>query len=304
MRVTTAQTQAMISGSLNRNGSAMAHLHAQMASGLRLQKPSDDPVASVRVLRLQREEAALDQYGKNIDNLSHRLAAQETGLKSGSEALLNLNDLLLWASNGANTAEDLRSMAGQMQSLEQSLVALFNGRDEDGRYRFAGTRTDTPALTFDPASGRYSLSGNDQHRQAAVANGVLVKENVTLHEVLGANPELLNDLHALVQTLQDPALDPADPAVQAQLKGMLGRVDDSHRALLGMMTELGSRQNHLSLLAEGNEDASIVHQNLREQLTALDYPKATVALAQHELAMQASQKTYLKIGALSLFNLM
>ena len=304
MRVTNAQTNAMFTSNMNRNSAAMARLYQQMGNGLRIQQPSDDPIASVRILRIQREEAALGQYNKNIVNLSSSLSGAETGLKSASEAVMNINDLLLWASNGSSSAEDLRSIAGELQSLEETLVALFNARDEEGRYRYSGTRTDTPALTYDPATGRYTMTGNDQHRHAAVSNGVLLDENVTLHEVLGASPELLNELHALVQTLQDPALDPTDPGVQRQLSQMLERVDSSHRGILATMTDLGGRQNNLTLLADGNEDASISNQSLLSQLNSLDYAKATVELKAQELAWQASQKTYMLVNGLSLFDLM
>lgn len=304
MRVTNLQTTAMVTGGMNRNGVAMARLHEQMSSGLRLQKPSDDPVASIRVLRIQREESALVQYNKNIANLQSSLSAGEAGLRSASSALLNIRDLALWASNGSNTAEDLRAMASELESLEETLVALFNSRDEEGRYRYSGTLTDRPAVTYDAATGQYTLTGNDEHRQAAVANGVMLDENVSLQDFLGADAGLLNDLHALVGMLKDPLMDPSDPALQAHLATFIGTVDSAHGAVMATVTDLGGRQNNLSLLSDGNEDASIVNQTLREQLTSLDYARATVELSLHELAIHATQKTYLKINNLSLFNLL
>jgi flagellar hook-associated protein 3 FlgL len=304
MRVTHQQTTAIILGSMNRNGSAMARLHEQLSNGLRIQRPSDDPVASVRLLRLQREEAALGQYGKNIGNLASSLAGQESGLRSASSALLNARELVLWASNGTHSAEDLRAMASELKGLEGTLAGLFNSRDEEGRYRYSGTQSDRPALVFDAATGRYDFGGNDQHRQVAVANGVMVDENITLHDVLGADPDLLNELHELVAMLEDPALDPSDPAVLAKLSGLLGLVDSAHSTTLGSITDLGGRQNNLTLVGEGNEDASIVNQTLENQLKSLDVASAMLALNMHEVSMSSTQKTYLKINSLSLFNLM
>jgi flagellin-like hook-associated protein FlgL len=47
-----------------------------MANGNRIQLPSDDPVDSVRLSRLKREEAAITQYRDNI--ASSRSACRRT----------------------------------------------------------------------------------------------------------------------------------------------------------------------------------------------------------------------------------
>ena len=74
---------------------------------------------------------------------------QETYLKSTSDAMLSVRDLLLWASNDSNSGEDLSAIAGEMSSLEQSIVSYFNAKDEAGNYLFSGTLSNTPAVTFD-----------------------------------------------------------------------------------------------------------------------------------------------------------
>lgn len=248
MRISNAQITATMHGSLNNSSAKLGKLMQQMSSGERMLRPSDDPISAVRVLRIEREEATLAQYRTNIANVSGNLSKQETNLKAASDTMLSARDLLLWAANGSNTSEDLAAIAGELQSLENTIASFANVRDEEGRYLFSGTLSDRPAISFDAATETYSLTGNDQHRQAAVANGVLVEENVTAAQVFGAGVDMLNQLHALVKQLQDPTLDASDPAVGAQITASMNSLDATHSELLGAVTELGGRQNTLTLL--------------------------------------------------------
>lgn len=304
MRITNAQITATMHNSMNGNSAQLGKIMQQLATNKRLLLPSDDPIASVRVMRVQREEASLDQYRKNIDNVSASLSTQEVNLKSISDVILNVRDRLLWAANGSNTSEDLAAIAGELENLEKTLFTATNVRDEEGRYLFSGTLSDTQAVTYDGVTETYSVTGNDKYRQAAVANGVLVEENVTAMNMFGAGMDMLNELHAVVTMLKDPLLDASDPAVGTQIRATIDQLDDTHSSLLGNITELGGRQNTLSLLGNSNDEVSLVNGKIEGELSQLDYAGATIDLNNYQLALQATQKTYLKINQLSLFSLL
>lgn len=304
MRISNSQTTAIMLDSMNRNSSELAALMQKMSTGERILKPSDDPIASVRLLRIQRAEASLTQYGKNITNVSGNLSIQEANLQSSSDTLLQMRDLLLWAANGSNGVADLSAMAGELSSLEGTLLSYLNVRDEEGRYLFSGTLTDRPAVVFDSGTGTYSANGNDKTRQAAVANGVLVTENVAVSAIFGPGMDFLNTLHTVVGLLQDPALDPTDPATRQQIRDAIDLLDVSHGDVLGSITELGGRQNTLTLLNSSNQDVSLVNQKIQGELSELDYAGASIDLQNYKLALQATQKTYLTVNDLSLFKLL
>jgi len=304
MRISNAQITAMMHGSMNTSSEKLGKLMQQMATGERMLMPSDDPISAVRVLRIQREEASLTQYRTNIANVSGNLSKQEGNLKAASDTMLSVRDMLLWAANGSNTNEDLAAIANELETLEKTVLSFANVRDEEGRYLFSGTFSDRAAITFDEASQTYSLTGNDQYRQAAVANGVLVEENVTAAQVFGGDVKMLNDMRALVQRLQAPGLDANDPALRIQITDTLDSLDTTHGELLGAVTELGGRQNTLTLLSSSNEDVSLVNQKIEGELSQLDYAGASIDLNNYQLSLQATQKTYLKINGLSLFGML
>lgn len=302
MRITNAQITAMMHNAMNGSSAELGKLMQQLATNKRMLLPSDDPISSVRVLRIQREEASLEQYRKNIANVSGSLSTQEANLKASSDAMLNVRDLLLWAANGSNTNEGLAAMSGELEIIEQTILSFANVRDEEGRYLFSGTLSDAPAVRFDDATQTYTVEGNDKHRQAAVANGVLVDENVTARSVFGPNMDMLNSLHGLIAQLKDPTLEVS--TVRADILATIDQLDTTHGRLLGAITELGGRQNALTLLTNSNDEVSLVNQKIEGELSNLDYAGATIDLQNYQLALQATQKTYLKINQLSLFSLL
>lgn len=302
MRTTNAQITAVMASSMNDSTVKLAKLMQQMATNKRIQLPSDDPIASVRLLRIQREEAALSQYSTNISNLSSSLAIQETNLMAASDTILNINDLLLWAANGANTPDDLAAIAGELETLEQTLVNFVNVRDEEGRYLFSGTLSETPAITFDPLTQTYAITGNDKQRQAAVANGIFVPENVTAPAIFNNSVDALNQLHQVVNELKSPNLANNSAQVRTLFENTLNSITQAQNGILSAVTELGGRQNTLSLLQETNSQVSLTNQKIDNDLTKLDYAKASIDLANYQLALQASQKTYMMINNLSLFS--
>ena len=74
--------------------------------------------------------------------------------------------------------------------------------------------------------------------------------------------------------------------------------------MLGGLTELGGRQNTLTLLGNGNADVSLANQKVQGDLSQLDLGAAFLQVSGYELSMQASQKVYTRVAAISLFDLM
>jgi len=300
MRITNAQINAIMHGSLSNNAAKTGKLMQQMATGDRIILPSDDPISSVRLLRIAREESSLAQYQTNIANLSGRLSAAETNLTAASDTILSVRDLLLWAANGTNDQAALESMAGELESLEETIYSYFNSRDEEGRFLFAGTATNQEAVKFDGTV--YTLGGNNDTRKVAVANGVLLDDNVTAETVLGTNVDLLNKLHEAVASMKDATLDPA--VVRTSITDAIVALDSSHDALLMNVTELGGRQNTLTLLANSQADISLVNEKIEGELSRFDYSLGSLELANYQMAIQATQKTYAKLTGMSLFDLL
>src|SRR5262245_58303511 len=111
MRISSTQYHTTMNTALQKASYRLEDILQKLASGEKYSLPSEHPVTTVRLSRLYREEAALDQYRDNISALQNRLTQNEVYLSSMSNDMLSVRDLLVWAGDGSNTSEDVSAMA-------------------------------------------------------------------------------------------------------------------------------------------------------------------------------------------------
>jgi flagellar hook-associated protein 3 FlgL len=300
MRIATSQYHMTMAQTLQAAQARLEHVMQQMATGQRLLLPSDDPVSTVRVSRIVREQAALDQYRDNIGALSVRLTQNETALDSSLQDMQQVRDLMVWANDGANTGEDLNAMAGALVSLRDSLLYTANSRNQEGQFLFSGTLTNTQPIGYDELAlpgSRYSWEGNEEKQQVVVGNNITQSANVSLPEMA----VLLNQLDAAIAELQTPGVNVNDPAVRALLKGALDGTDVAMGAVSGKVAALGGAQNILTTLDDTHANVALAANQARITLSQLDYGEAAIRLTGYQTALQATQKAYVRVAGLSLF---
>jgi flagellar hook-associated protein 3 FlgL len=300
MRIATAQYQAMMNASLQKNQTRITELTEQMANGNRIQVPSDDPVDSVRISRLKREEAAIDQYRDNIAAVSQRMSKNEGYLTNMVNDMGSGRDLLVWAADGSNAPDDLNAMVTSLTALRDSLMYTANSVDQEGRTIFAGTVTNTRPIAYNasaPVGSRYSYAGNTNDQTVVVGNGItqIANQNVNGLE------KLLNQIDQSIATLSTPGVSPNDPAVRTVISNNLDGFDDAMDLLSNKVAVLGGQQNILKTIDANHENVSLSNKMAITNIGQLDVGAAAIDLNGYSTALQASYKAYSKIGNLSLF---
>lgn len=303
MRIASTQYHSTMNTALQTASTRLQDLLQKMATGERYSLPSESPVASVRMSRLTREEAALDQYLDNIATLQSRLSKNEALLTGMSSDMLSARDLLVWAADGSNAAEDVVAVAGSLQPLMDSLFYNTNSTDAEGSYLFSGTATDTKTLEFDAAAAvgtRYTAMGNTTEQLVAVGNGVTQAANVSLGEMA----DLLNQLDRVLATLTTPGVSVNDPAVRVELTAGLNALDAGIDITSSKISRLGGAQNILSTLQNNHANISLSNKQAALVIGQLDYSDAAVKLNGYTTSIQATQKAYAQISKLSLFDVL
>jgi flagellar hook-associated protein 3 FlgL len=301
MRIATTQFQSTMLRGLNLNQEGSARQTELMASGNKLQLPSDDPVTSVRISRLNREEAIIGQYRANIAAVQIRLQKNETYLSSMTKDINSARDLMVWGLDGSNTGADLGAMVNSLTSIRDSLFYSANVKDQEGRFIFSGTATNTDAITFDAGAtvgSRYSFSGNTNQQKVVVGNGINQTANV---DVSGLDA-YLNQLDSAIAELSAPGITPSTPSLRAALGAALDGSDVALDAIASKIADFGGAQNILATLSDNHSNVSLSNSTALLQLGKLDYAEAATELGGYNLALEASYKAYAKVSGLSLFN--
>ncbi len=123
---------------LNQQQSSLLHTNQQVASGRRMLTPADDPAASANALLVSQAEGTNAQFTVNRDAAKSATGMAEAVLQSVTTLLQDVKTKAVQAGNGALSASDRSSIAGELQGRLDQLVALANSTDGTGNYLFSG----------------------------------------------------------------------------------------------------------------------------------------------------------------------
>ncbi|HEY2452470.1 MAG TPA: flagellar hook-associated protein FlgL [Scandinavium sp.] len=305
MRISSRYNSQAMLAQMNTNNERLSKLMEQMSTQKRVNVPSDDPVAATRLVQLNREQSAIKQYQENISRVSGTLSVQESHIKAMSDNLLAINDKLLSANNSTYSQKDMAGYGVELGSMLDSLVDSLNAQNENGSYLFSGTKTNTKPVVLDEATGKYVYQGNDGTRSTTVANSITIQENTNAASAFssgGNDLEMLNQLKDLSEKMQDPNANFSD--YQPQIQQVLELESDSRDKVSSMFTDLGGRQNQLTLLDNAHTDVSLANDQVVHDLSDTDWAATSMNMQLYVNSVQISNKAYSMVSQLSLFDTM
>lgn len=178
MRISSIQAFNNGVSGLGRNYSNVIRTQEQISSGNRILTPADDPVASVRLLQLEQQQAILGQYKENLTAAKNSLTQEETTITSVVNVLQRIRELAVQAGGGALSGDDRRSIAKELGEREGELLNLMNSRNARGEYLFSGFLGKTEPFVRNP-DGTYSYQGDEGQRslQVAGSSNVAINDN-------------------------------------------------------------------------------------------------------------------------------
>jgi len=160
----------------------------QVSTGLRVNSPSDDPVAASRVAHLDSSLARLDQYHANVGFARHQLGLEEEALSEAIGTLQRIRELTLQANNSTASDVDRHLIAGEIAQHRAALLAIANTTDVDGRHLFAGYSEATTPFTVAPGGG-VVYNGDQGQRTLQISDSRFVAINDSGADVFQRIPE-------------------------------------------------------------------------------------------------------------------
>ena len=144
----------------------------QLASGKRIMNASEDPAGTARTLDITSQLSTIDGYQRNTDAVRSSLSLEESALGSVVNDLQRARELTIQANNATMSASDKQSVAVELASILESLVATANTQDASGAYIFAGYQSD--AQPFSKTSTGATYNGDDGQRFMQVSADVQI----------------------------------------------------------------------------------------------------------------------------------
>lgn len=217
----------------------MGKYEDQLATGKKINKPSDDPVVAMKGMYYRSNLTEIEQYKRNLSELYLWMENSEAGIDQANSALQRVRELTIQGQNDTNSPDDRKAIAREIEQLQQSLAATANTKI-GGRYIFHGTDVMKPVVTSEnPVEVADNLTSDKiNNYQIEVSRGVFMKANVNPGNVF--NQEMFDTVQKIQEQLESP-----DPQGMDQL---LDDLDKVMNTLSAERSELGARYNRLEMV--------------------------------------------------------
>ena len=265
----------------------------QMASGRRVNTPSDDPSAAAILVQNQAQSSQADQFLRSADSVQAQLQTTDSTLNSVVLALQRAISLGVQGANGTLSDANRASVVGELNGIQDQLIGLAN-LSFQGQFVFAGTATQAQPFVADatqPSGVRYD--GNAGTNSVAVGDGVSMQVNVPGSQIFAATgSDMFQAVHDLITALQsNTGIDTAVTGVRAAFDHVTAQ-----RVFYGnAMNQLQSQQTYL------NNDKLLLSQQ-ENAVGGADLVAATTNLLSAQNARSAALAAAGKISQFSLFD--
>ena len=152
----------------------MARLQEQTITGSRINRPSDDPSCSYRVVTLNSQERSLGNYINNLSETVGTLELSSTVIQGIQSALTETKVLLTQVIGGIYNEETRERAAERINDTLEQVVSLANTK-HIGQYLFGGNNTTSAPYLAERTNGEITgvtYQGSLENRDIEVASGI------------------------------------------------------------------------------------------------------------------------------------
>ena len=293
MRITTWMTQQKRLSELQFSQARVDSTQEQVSTGLRLQKPSDDPLAMMELLQISTRLSARQQQGASLKTATPVMQATESALGDIATALLSAKIAAQRAANTATTSPaDRIALAAQIHSAAQVILSRANTKVGE-RYVFGGTASDqAPFVAGDPVT----YLGNGASLKVDVAEGQPFEMSITGEQLRAGQGG--SELFANLKQLEQEVLTGDSSALQSSLS----KVNDNWSHVVELRGDMGARLNYVTMAQDRLEQEITQIQGRQSELRDVDFAQAVVAEKISENSQQATLAMAARLGSASLLD--
>lgn len=255
----------------------------QLASGLRINSPSDDPAGAAALAQIHDRSSQADSFLRSMGSLSGQLQTADSTLSSVVTALQRAISLGVEGANGTLSDADRAALANEVMGVRDQLLSLANVSYQ-GRFVFAGTAQTQPFVLDATSPSGIGYRGNTGVNAVTIGNGYQVQVNLPGSQVFASpGADVFQAMSDLITGLQNNSgIDTAVAAVRTAFDHVTGQrvfygntltqIDSQQAYLNGQKLQLSQQENTV-----GGADMTAVASQLVNAANAHNAALAAVA---------------------------
>ncbi len=296
MRVATKTLYDNMTANLGIITEELKHANETVATGKRINKLSDDPVGLSSVLNLHSARSNIEQLQRNINMGRTWLNTVESALSSVSDLISDAKVLCIQMANATIGPDERLSAATAVQHYLEELKALAN-TDVNGRYIFAGSRTDTAPFDFDLIGANGIYNGNNDPFSVKIGKNMNIEVGRDGETVFGANATA-DDIFKTLVDLKTALETDNVSGIQTQMS----RLDNHFDKITTIISDTGQKEIRLDIRKGIISDLDFAYTERLSKLEDADMIYAIMELKKKEATYQAALVAASKVMQVSLVN--
>ena len=285
IRITNGMLVNELKYNLNNNYTNMDKYQRQLATGRKINLPSDNPAGLVKSLRLRTNLVEGEQYLANINEGINFMETTDAALGNLNSIMQRIRELAVNAANGTNDDSARRAIADEIKELTDQITIVAN-TSYGSKYIFAGTNVTQQPCQEDSDPDTFKWTGNNEALQLEIGVGVKLTINLTDSSMNyffvgnGTDPGVIDFCRELVNDIEAGNLD----AVNAALTTADKFIDN----LLTARSTIGAKVNRLELQQSRLDSTQISYTSLLSQNEDADIAEVIMNLKMQESVYRAS----------------
>ncbi|KAA5929343.1 MULTISPECIES: flagellar hook-associated protein FlgL [Pantoea] len=291
----------------------------QLSSGRRVTNPSDDPIAASRAVVLTQTQQQGEQYALARTFAEQGLSLEDNTLKGVTNGIIAAQALIVNGSTGTLSDDDRGSIATQLEGVRAQLLNLANSKDANGRYIFAGYKTDSAPFVDTAGTGVSYAGGTDAITQKVDTSRTMtvahtgdsifmsITSNATKEpDGSASETNLFKMLDSAIAALKVPQ-DDADAATKQTFQDAMDKTNRGLGNALNnvstVVSEIGTQLGEIDTLNAQGDDRKVIYSSQMSDLVNVDLTEAASSYTMQQTALQASYKTFTDMSKMSLFQM-
>mgnify|MGYP000957142437 FL=1 len=285
IRITNGMLVNELKYNLNNNYTNMDKYQRQLATGRKINLPSDNPAGLVKSLRLRTNLVEGEQYLANINEGINFMETTDAALDNLTAIMQRIRELAVNAANGTNDDSARKAIADEIKELTDQITIVAN-TSYGSKYIFAGTNVTQQPCQEDSDPDTFKWTGNNEALQLEIGVGVKLTINLTDSSMNnffvgnGTDPGVIDFCRGLVSDIETGDLD----AVNAALTTADKFIDN----LLTARSTIGAKVNRLELQQSRLDSTQISYTSLLSQNEDADIAEVIMNLKMQESVYRAS----------------
>jgi flagellar hook-associated protein 3 FlgL len=280
-RVTDSGAGATLLSQISGANRRIESARERIATGKRINRPSDDPTGAEAVIRFRTAQAEIEQLRRNAGAGVDALLAADTSFEQYHRVLDRARTLLQQGASEPPTSDQREVIAGELDALSTQILALANTRADD-RYVFGGTRQDAPPYD---SNGTPAATPSGQLTLQIEPQAAPVKVGVTAESVFAdAGGTVTGALEQITTALRGTGNAAADQAALLagldRLKSFADQANVAHAAVGTQMAEVEAARSRM-------DENFLVHEAAAQRHETADFAEAAIDLSEAQRALEA-----------------